>query len=190
MPRLFSGIEIPSSISTRLGLLGAPITGARWIKPEDMHLTLYFAGDIDNDMAQDWTSRLAMIDFAAFDIAIAGLGVFGKSRPRSIWAGIKPNDQLLALQNEHRKAALQAGIGREVNTFKPHITLARFNGTSNDAVAGYLAMQGQLKFAPFTAMRAVMFSARPNSGGGPYRVEEHFPFVGPGPDEEMHGAVD
>ena len=182
MPRLFSGIEIPRDIATRLGLMGAPLTGAKWIAPEDLHLTTYFAGDIDNDQADEWARRLALIEFAAFDITITGLGVFGKSRPRSVWAAIEPNDQLLALQKEHKRAAQGCGIAPETNPYKPHITLARFNGTSSQAVAGYLSAQGALRCAPFTARRAALFSARPGRGGGPYPVEETFPFIGAGED--------
>ena len=183
MPRVFSGIEIPTAIATRLGLLGAPITGARWIKPEDMHLTTYFAGDIEDDVAEEWARRLALIQFAAFDITISGIGIFGKSRPRSVWAGIKPNEQLLALQKEHKRAARASGIAPEVNSYKPHITLARFNGTSSEAVAGYLSAQDNLCCEPFTASRAALFSARPGRGGGPYPVEEWFPFIGAGAED-------
>ena len=183
MPRLFSGIEVPRAIAMRLSLMGSPLPGARWIKPEDMHLTLYFAGDINGDMADDWAQRLAMIEFAAFDIAIAGLGVFGKSRPRTIWAAIAPNDQLLALQNEHRRAAQLAGIDPERNPFTPHITLARLNGTSAEAVAGYVSSHSDLRCDPFTARRAVLYSAKPNRGGGPYPVEAHFPFINELTDE-------
>ena len=184
MPRLFSGIELPLSIKTRLSLLRGPISGARWIDPEDMHLTLYFAGDIDNDVAQDWSNRLDLITFAAFDITVTGLGVFGKSRPRSLWAAIAPNEQLLLLQKEHRKAAHLAGIRPEVNPYKPHITLARFNGASTDTITNYTAQNASMICAPFTAQRAVMFSARPNRGGGPYPVEESYPFIGQGSNRE------
>ena len=177
MPRLFSGIEIPRDIADRLALLGAPINGARWIPPEDMHLTLYFAGDIAEDIAEDWANRLAAIEFTPFDIVITGLGVFGKSRPRTIWAAIAPNDLLMQLQNAHRLAARQAGIAPEANPFIPHITLARCKGCSSEAVASCLAAHDSFESKTFIAERAVLFSARPRRGGGPYHVEDVYPFT-------------
>ncbi len=47
MPRLFTAIEIPAPIRLRLSLLRAPLSGAKWIEPENMHITVRFAGDID-----------------------------------------------------------------------------------------------------------------------------------------------
>ncbi len=178
MPRLFSGIEIPSDIALRLTLAGAPLNKARWTAQEDLHLTLYFAGDLPTDVADEWARRLALINFAAFDITIAGLGIFGKSRPRSLWAAIEPNQALLDLHDAHRQAARLCGIRPEVNPYKPHITLARFSGTSKDAVSQYLAGNADLRCAPFTARAATLFSARPHRGGGPFPVEQRFAFLG------------
>ena len=58
MPRLFSAIEIPTSIAERLTLLRAGISGARWIDPENYHLTLRFIGDVDGPTARDFTSSI------------------------------------------------------------------------------------------------------------------------------------
>ncbi len=182
MPRLFSGIEIPADIALRLSLAGAPLAGARWSPREDLHLSLYFAGDISNDVADEWASRLALIDVAAFNITIAGLGIFGKNRPRSLWAAIEPNQALLDLASAHREAARLCGMRREVNPYKPHITLARFNGTSKDALSQYLADNANLRCAPFTARTAALFSARPHRGGGPFSVEQRFGFLGADPE--------
>jgi len=190
MPRLFSGIEIPADISLRLSLLGAPLLGARWISQGDMHLTLYFAGDLDDDVAGEWSRRLSLIDVAAFDITIAGLGVFGKSRPRSVWAAIEPNEQLAELQAAHRDAARLCGIRPEVNPYKPHITLARFKGTDREAVAQFVSSQAGLNYPPFTARSAALFSARPNRGGGPYPVEQRFAFIGAEYEDEADSAVE
>ena len=46
MPRLFTGLEIPSNAATELSLLRGGLSGARWIEPEDYHLTLRFVGDV------------------------------------------------------------------------------------------------------------------------------------------------
>ena len=49
MPRLFTAIEIPEAIRMHLSLLRAPLAGTKWIEPENMHITLRFAGDIASE---------------------------------------------------------------------------------------------------------------------------------------------
>ena len=58
MPRLFTGIEIPPEITLALSQFRGGLPGARWVDPENYHLTLRFIGDIDDRMADDVTSVL------------------------------------------------------------------------------------------------------------------------------------
>ena len=58
MPRLFSGIEIPASVARRLTLVRAGLTGARWIDPENYHVTLRFLGNVDGTTARDFAHSL------------------------------------------------------------------------------------------------------------------------------------
>ena len=58
MPRLFTAIEIPPSIRQRLALVRAPLSGAKWIEAENMHVTLRFAGDIDERTADEFAGAL------------------------------------------------------------------------------------------------------------------------------------
>ena len=53
MPRLFTGLEIPLDVRTRLSLLSAPLSGAKWVEAENLHLTLRFLGDVDNRTADE-----------------------------------------------------------------------------------------------------------------------------------------
>ena len=61
MPRLFTAIEIPEATRVRLSLLRAPLSGARWVEPENMHITVRFAGDIDGRAADELVDFLAGI---------------------------------------------------------------------------------------------------------------------------------
>ena len=176
MPRLFTGIEIPASLQLRLALIGAPLAGARWIKPQNMHITLCFAGDIDNLRADDWAAQLAKIEMPAFDVTIAGLDTFGGRRPRCIWAGIENGEALQRLHLAHLRAARAVGIACDNRRYRPHVTLARLRGGSHaGSVASYLSANAAIRFGSFTATRLVLFSARPGQGGGPYAVEDSYP---------------
>lgn len=86
MPRLFTALEIPASLRTRLSLMRAPLHGARWVAAENMHLTLRFAGDIDGRTADDFADQLAEIGAAPFPVSIVGAGAFGGRDPRALWA--------------------------------------------------------------------------------------------------------
>ena len=108
MPRLFSAIEIPRSVAERLTLLRAGLTGARWIDPENYHLTLRFIGDVDGATARDFTQALGEIVAAPFELRLNGLGSFGGGKPRAIFAGIAPSPGLEALQRAHERAAREA----------------------------------------------------------------------------------
>ena len=175
MPRLFTGIELPEDIVRRLSMLRAGLSGASWIDPENYHMTLRFAGDITDTEAKHFADALADIRFDSFDLELNGLGSFGGNKPRALWAGIKPSPQLLLLQKAHERAARFAGLPPETRNFVPHITLARLRNVSPYTVADYLARHGGLFAVPFPVSQFVLFSSRPNQGGGPYLVEESYP---------------
>ena len=175
MPRLFSAIEIPSSIAERLTLLRAGLSGARWIDPENYHLTLRFIGDVDRHTARDFTTALGEIVADPFELRLNGLGSFGGGKPRAIFAGIAPSEGLDALRRANERAAREAGLPPEGRNFKPHVTLARLRGARPDAVALYLERQGGIVAEPFAVSRFVLYSSRNSVGGGPYVVEAAYP---------------
>jgi RNA 2',3'-cyclic 3'-phosphodiesterase len=178
MPRLFTAIEIPEAVRMHLALIRAPLGGAKWIEPENMHITLRFAGDIDGRAADEFVSFLAGVRARPFPVKIAGVGAFGGRDPRVLWAGVEAGAPLDALHRANDRAARAAGLGPEGRAFKPHVTLARMRGGRLQAVARFLTENGGLHTQPFTATRFVLLSARPGSGGGPYVVEAEFPFEG------------
>jgi len=171
MPRLFSAIEIPRSIAERLTMLRSGLSGARWIDPENYHLTLRFIGDVDGATARDFTNALSEIAVAPFELKLSGLGSFGGNKPRAIFAELEPSPELEALQRANERAARKAGVPPEGRNFKPHVTLARLRGARPDAVASYLERQGGVADESFTVTRFVLYSSRNSVGGGPYVIE-------------------
>ena len=178
MPRLFTGIELPDDVREALASLRQPLPGARWIEPENFHVTLRFAGDIDNRVAAEFAHALSEVEVEAFEVRFAGTGAFGGNDPRTLWAGIEPNSGLETLARAHERAARAAGLQPETRKFKPHVTIARLRNTSVDVLARYLQRHGGFRTEPFLVSRFALFSSKPQVGGGPYVIEETYTLLG------------
>jgi 2'-5' RNA ligase len=176
MPRLFTAIEIPADIRQSLALLRGGVPGARWIDPENYHLTLRFIGDIDDAMARDVASILAGVARMSFDLHVDGLSAFGSHKPRAVVATAAPMRQLLELQAEHERLMQRAGLAPEGRKYTPHVTLARLRNTSSRQVAEYLAHRSY-RSMPFRVTNFVLYSSRASVGGGPYIVEASYPLA-------------
>jgi RNA 2',3'-cyclic 3'-phosphodiesterase len=177
MPRLFTGLELPASVREALSSLRGGLPGARFVEPENYHLTLRFAGDVDRPTAEDLFAGLAEArPRGAVPVVLDGLDGFGGDRPRALIARARPDPALLDLQAEHERIARRAGLAPETRRFSPHVTLARLKrGTPPGAVAAWIAERAPFAPLAFTASRATLFSAREGTGGGPYLVEATFP---------------
>jgi 2'-5' RNA ligase len=175
MPRLFTGLELPGAVVGQLAFARGGVAGARWLEPEDYHITLRFVGDVDGDVARDIVETLGDIRRPKALVHFEGLSWFGGDKPRAIVAKVKPGPALMELQAEQERRLRRVGIEPETRKYTPHVTLARLRGVRQAAIASYLAERGALIADSFTAERFVLYSAREGSGGGPYLVEAAYP---------------
>jgi 2'-5' RNA ligase len=175
MPRLFTGLEIPSDIGQALSSLRGGLPGARWIDPENYHLTLRFIGDVDDTVAHEVGSLLGRVKRGAFDLHLDGLTSFGGRKPRAVVANVAPAQALLDVQAEQERLMQRIGLEPEGRKYTPHVTLARLRESSSRDVAEYLAARGFFRTSPFKVSRFVLFSSRASVGGGPYVVEASYP---------------
>jgi RNA 2',3'-cyclic 3'-phosphodiesterase len=175
MPRLFTGLEIPADIGQALSSLRGGLPGARWIDPENYHLTLRFIGDVDDITAQEVALMLGRVQRGAFELHLDGLTSFGGRKPRAVVASVAPEPHLLEVQAEHERLMQRIGLEPEGRKYTPHVTLARLRESSSRQVADYLAARGFFRTASFTVSRFVLFSSRDSVGGGPYVVEASYP---------------
>jgi 2'-5' RNA ligase len=177
MPRLFTAIEIPANVGQMLSFLRGGLPGARWIDPENYHITLRFIGDIDASVANDVASMLDGVNRAPFELRLDGLAAFGGRKPRSVYANVAPSQALMDLQSEIERLMQRVGLAPEGRKFTPHVTLARLRDSSSRQVADYLTERASFRSAPFSLERFVLYSSRDSVGGGPYVVEEAYPLV-------------
>jgi RNA 2',3'-cyclic 3'-phosphodiesterase len=177
MPRLFTALEIPPEVGQSLAMLRGGLPGARWVDPENYHVTLRFIGDIDDALAREIASMLGGVKRASFPVRLDGLNSFGGKKPRAVVASILPAQPLLDLQAEHERLMQRVGLEPEGRKYTPHVTLARLRDSSSRQVADYLATRGLFRAATFPASRFVLLSSRASVGGGPYVVEAAYPLA-------------
>jgi len=177
MPRLFTALEIPADIGQSLALLRGGLPGARWVEPENYHLTLRFIGDVDDVTAHEIVSLLGRVRRHAFELRLDGLVAFGGRKPRAVVATVAPAQPVMELQAEHERLMQRMGFEPEGRKYIPHVTLARLRETASRKVADYLAMRAAFRSAEFLVSRFVLFSSRASTGGGPYVVEAAYPLA-------------
>jgi 2'-5' RNA ligase len=156
MPRLFTGLELPDAVVAQLVLARGGVVGARWLEPEDYHITLRFIGDIDARTAQDITETLGDIQRPKALVRFEGLSWFGGDKPRAIVAKVKPEPALMDLQAEQERRLRRIGLEPETRKYTPHVTLARLRGVRQASVASYLAERGALIADSVIAERFVL----------------------------------
>jgi 2'-5' RNA ligase len=175
MPRLFTAVEIPQEIGQTLAMLRGGLPGARWISPENYHLTLRFIGDIDDGLAREIAFLLGSVRRMPFELRMDGLTSFGGRKPRAVVSGVAQTQELYELQAEHERLMQRIGLAPEGRKYTPHVTLARLRESSSWQVADYLATRQPFRSMPFRVSRFVLYSSRASVGGGPYVVEAAYP---------------
>lgn len=177
MPRIFTGLEVPRDVAMSLSMLRGGLPGARWIDPDNYHITLRFIGDVDDATANEVAHLLDGVRREPFELRLDGLAAFGGRRPRSVIAQVAPVPALVELQSEHERLMQRIGLVPEGRKYSPHVTLARLRDTSSRQVADYLAARGGYRSPSFSVGRFVLFSSRASVGGGPYVVEADYPLA-------------
>ena len=111
--------------------------GIQWAKPDGMHLTLKFLGNIPSTGVEPLLECLKPVASVAspFPLRLAGLGMFpNRRKPRVLWAGVDGDlDELSSLQQASEDAINALGYPPEQRPFRPHITLGRPRRSVSDA---------------------------------------------------------
>ena len=175
--RSFIAIELPAAVLSLLDSVQQELKGlrlkARWVRPQNIHLTLKFLGNIDSGEIEKIGRAMvdATVDSAPFTLTIGGIGFFPDiKRPRVIWVGLdgaKP--ALFNLQRNLADRLAIAGFPKEERSFKAHLTLGRIRQAVNpnivdQAIQGYSDL-GDLKF---TVNRIILFKSDLKPSGAEY----------------------
>jgi 2'-5' RNA ligase len=177
--RLFAGLAIPEPIRLQLTTMTGGIAGARWVAPENLHLSLRFIGEVDEGAAEDIDAALGQIIAAPVVVALAGIGCFEtRGRAHTLWAGAEASAALLHLQARVEAQVGRAGLPPEGRKFTPHVTLARMQRTPVEQIAPYLTDHGGFRAAPFEAEDFLLYRSHLGHAAANYEVLARYPLTG------------
>jgi len=175
--RSFIAIELPDTIIALLNDLQQELKSlrlnVRWVRPENIHLTLKFLGDINPGDIEciDGAMADAAAEFAPFTLSVCGLGVFpGMKRPRVVWVGLGAEIQALLDLQQNLEARLAAvGFPKEKRWFKAHLTLGRIRQAVNPAkISQAIQNYSDLGNQKFAADRIILFKSDLKPSGAEY----------------------
>ena len=139
MIRAFIAVDLDDPVIEKVcnvvEILKPRITEIRWLRKENLHLTLKFLGNIAESQVQPITAALRhpLGLFSPCTISAKGLGVFPDfRRPKILWVGLT-GDQLVQLAAEIESALMPLGFTPENRAFTPHLTIGRWREGSRPA---------------------------------------------------------
>jgi len=183
--RLFVALDLPEAVRRALAELIANLKpksrGARWLQPENLHITLKFIGHVGNEKLSPIQSVLSSIHAAQpIELHFRGMGFFpNERRPRAFWCGVAGSPNLAELAADIDRALAPLGIEAETRPFTPHLTLARFK--SDEGVREMVYAANDMKSTDFGAATETnfhLYESLLKSTGAQYNRIASFPFVG------------
>jgi RNA 2',3'-cyclic 3'-phosphodiesterase len=182
--RLFVALDIPDAVRRALRELMARLkpecTGARWVRPQGMHVTLKFLGETEESKLDPIRAALSSIHSGQpVEFDFRGVGFFpNEFHPRVVWCGIEASSNLPKLAADVDRALQPLGFPAESRAFTPHLTLARFN--SHKGLDTLVRAANNLKAYDFGSARATEFHLYQSvlkPSGAEYTRLATFPFV-------------
>jgi RNA 2',3'-cyclic 3'-phosphodiesterase len=178
MLRLFVGLALPPDVAARLAGLATNLPGARWVEPENLHITLRFIGEVSDADAEDLHHELARLEAKPLTYDIAGMDTFGQGRKaHALFAGVTLTPELELLQTRVEAAVVRAGQPRESRKFKPHVTIARLKAPPEDRLLGFIQAHNLFRAGPIPTDHFVLYESRMGNGGSAYFPLAEYPLA-------------
>jgi 2'-5' RNA ligase len=177
--RLFVALDLPWTLRQRLAsLAGLGIPGAKWVPPENYHLTLRFIGEAPRYLAEEIDHALAALKVRDFALTLAGVGTFAKGgRPTALWVDVERNPSLDHLRGKIETALQRVGLEPERRRFNPHVTLARLDNAAEAKLAGFVQTHNLFRSEPVPVEHFTLFSSQLGKEQSVYTAEVEYPLV-------------
>jgi 2'-5' RNA ligase len=175
MIRLFAAIAIPPEIGEGLVRRQQGLPGARWRPTDAFHITLRFAGEISEALADDLDAELNVVSAEALTLSLEGVGAFQDGDDiHAVWAGVEENAPLRRLAARCETAARKAGLAPDRRLWRPHVTLAYLRRADPARVAAWVQGHNLLQSPPFGVTSFGLYSSRRGHEGSVYRLEREY----------------
>lgn len=182
MKRTFIAIKMPVSKQTaelikdiKLELSDEKI---KWVEIDQMHITIFFAGDTHLNMIEKISLQLDNLLKAkkSFKISCKGLGLFKNlAKPRVLFLGIEHPESLQNLKKDIDGLMKELGFDIEERTFKPHLTLGRIKYIKHKSkLKTLLEKYKDFEFGSFNIDKVLFYESELTSKGPVYKVIKHF----------------
>jgi len=174
--RAFIAIEMPTTVVdvVRLSQQALRRSGIelRWVRPENVHLTLRFLGDIFTEAVDRIRISLEKLadEIPPFSLQVKGAGVFpGAARPRVIWLGLDGQKYLRDMYGKLSSLLSEQGFPAENRPFKGHLTIGRIKGkVDTHRLREKMDELETVESQPFMADRICLFKSNLGPGGAVY----------------------
>lgn len=179
--RLFAAVPLPAALRDEAGrwvaaLAADPTTGrrVRWSRPEGLHLTLHFFGEVPDAERGRVSAALAAAVAAApgaFDLSFEGLGAFpSPARARVVWVGAAGEGvaRLVRLQAAVAAEVARAGFPVESRPFHAHLTLGRVAGAPPPGLRRAIEAAARRPLGRLTVEAVTLYRSEPSPGGSRY----------------------
>ena len=186
--RAFLALDPPEEILREIGRIQDRLRklihgDLRWVRPEGIHLTLKFFGDVPENAVADISAVAgpAAAAVGPFELAIGGTGVFpDPSRPRVVWLGMNGEvAQLATFQQGLERALREIGFPPEERPFRPHLTLGRIKSPKGlTGLTEALEKEKTYTAGLFTASVLSLFQSELTPRGAVYTRLAVYPFTG------------
>lgn len=173
--RCFAALPIPADARATLVAalkpfqeLGWPV---RWVRPEGVHVTLKFFGEIAQERADAIAESLdfAVAGIGPLALSLSGFGAFpGSDRVRVLWAAVEAPPALELLQDRVETRSEELGYAGEGILFRPHVTIGRVREAERLPRAETDRLFATPLAAPFTVDRVTLFASAMREGGAEY----------------------
>lgn len=177
--RLFIALTLPVAVRDELARWAQPLPGVTWTRPDHLHVTLRFLGDVSTDAIERATTRLATVQVAPFILPVEGIGTFPPNRPpRILWIGTgSGHPRLFQLRQRLDDALIAAGLQLDVRTFHPHVTLARCTEDGSAAVIHWAHAHRDAVAPPFRVEAFDLYASELHPTGAIHTLRQRFPLA-------------
>jgi 2'-5' RNA ligase len=176
--RLFVALDLPEEIKQSLTPLLDAIPAGRPATMAQLHLTLFFLGNVSEEDLPRIKEALGGITETSFLLKLKGVGCFpNPKRPRILWVGIPLTEELSKLKTETDRVLENLGYPKEKRAFHPHLTLARIKKPHPQGVEDFLNKYFSFQSKAFPVKEFTLYHSILTPKGARYHRVAQFPLI-------------